>query len=153
MTNILQASAQIAAALLLISSAASAQPGTDAAASQNSVKLATVVMALPAGRPCSLFRISPYCLSDQSVRNATGAREPQDLPPYTAAFKTELERAGYRVVSSDENLFDREGGAADYQVAAVVTDAHIVACISTGGMLSAGRMGDARGDGSMKIDW
>jgi S1-C subfamily serine protease len=37
-------------------------------------------------------------------------------------------------------------------VAAVVTDAHIIACVSDGGIFSGGPS-DARGDGSMKIDW
>jgi len=130
-------------------SAASDPSGT----AQNSVKLTRVLMALPAGTPWLSLRLGLLCAQDSSVRTVTGGRDPQDLPPYTAAFKTELERAGYRAVASDENLFDPEAGAADYQVAAVITDAHVVACVSGGGLLSPGHMGDARSDGSMKIDW
>ena len=137
---------------------ASAQPAPDAAASPpagagSTVKLTTVLMALPAGTPWLSLRSGLLCIRDAAVRNATGGRDPQDLPPYSAAFKTEMESAGYKAVSSDEDLFDRESGAADYQVAAVITDAHVVACVSNGTLLSAGNLGDARGDGSMKIDW
>jgi S1-C subfamily serine protease len=120
---------------------------------QNSIKLTRVLMALPAGTPWLSLRLGILCAQDDAVRNATGGRDPQELPPYTAAFKTEMERAGYKIVSSDENLFDRDAGAADYQVAAVITDAHVVACVSNGGLLHQGNLGDARGDGSMKIDW
>jgi serine protease Do len=64
-----------------------------------------------------------------------------------------LERAGFKAVA-DDDLFNREEtGAADYQVAAVITDAHIVACASRGGLLSGNKLGDARGTGSMKVDW
>jgi S1-C subfamily serine protease len=123
------------------------------APAQNSVKLIRVLMALPAGTPWLSLSSGLFCDLNSAVRNATGGRDPQNLPPYTAAFRTELERGGYKVVSSDENLFDPEAGAADYQVAAVVTDAHVVACVSNGRMLDPGNLGDARGDGSMKIDW
>jgi serine protease Do len=144
-----------AAALLLTCGTALAQtaPLASPGGTENTIKLTTVLMALPAGTPWLSLRMGMLCAKDDAVRNATGGRDPQDLPPYSTAFKTEMERAGYKIVSSDENLFDREAGAADYQVAAVVTDAHIVACMSSGGMLSPGNLGDARGDGFMKIDW
>jgi len=51
-----------------------------------------------------------------------------------------MERAGYKIVSSDENLFNNESGASDYQVAAVVTDAHISACVSQGNLLDPGKL-------------
>jgi serine protease Do len=132
-----------------------AQPAAapQSAATQSSIKLVKVLMALPAGTPWLRMRIGIFCANDNVVRNATGGHDPQDLPPYTAAFKTEFERAGYKVVTSDENLFDPAVGSADYQVAAVITDAHVLACLSTGGILHAGEMGDARGDSAMKIDW
>ena len=101
-------------------SAASEPSGT----AQNSLKLTTVLMALPAGMPWLSLRMGLLCTAGQTVRTATGGRDPQDLPPYAAAFKTELERAGYKVVASDENLFDPEVGAADYQVAAVLSIAY-----------------------------
>src|SRR6202012_4256708 len=115
-------------------------------------KLTTVVMALPAGVPWFHFQAG-FCNRDDAVRRATGGRDPQDLPPYTAVFKTELERAGFKV-TADDDLFNREAtGAADYQVAAVITDAQITACQSHGGILTGGKKGDVSGKGSLKIDW
>ena len=145
-------------AWLLLGGAAVAQSASDLfpepdSSTKNSVKLTTVLMALPAGTPWLSMKWGLICDEDHVVRNASGGREPQELPPYTAAFKTELERAGYKVVSSDENLFGQDAGSADYQVAAVVTEARINACLSRGGFLSPGNLGDARGDGVMKIDW
>ena len=102
-------------------------------------------MALPAGTPWLSLRTGVFCTTDYAVRNATGGRDPQDLPPYSAAFRTEMEHAGYKIVSSDENLFEPEAGAADYQVAAVITDAHVVACVSRSRLLSPGNLGDAPG--------
>ena len=76
--------------------------------------------------PWLSLRTGLFCATDYAVRNATGGRDPQDLPPYAAAFKTELDRAGYKVVASGENLFDPEAGAADYQVAAVILPMRIL---------------------------
>ena len=145
--------ARVVAALFLTCGAVLAQTTPDATATQNTAKLTTVLMAIPAGTPWLSIRLGLACLLDNDVRRATGGREPQDLPPYTAAFKTELERAGFKAVA-DDDLFNREEtGAADYQVAAVITDAHVVACASRGGLLSGNKLGDARGTGSMKVDW
>lgn len=146
------------AAIVLSCGAAFAQPAPDAAAAQsapaqNSIKLVKVLMALPAGTPWLQLRTGVFCSHDELVRTASGGRDPQDLPPYTVGFRKELESSGYKVVTTDDNLFDKEAGSADYQVAAVITDAHIVACVSKGTLLSPGDLGDARGDGSMKIDW
>jgi S1-C subfamily serine protease len=148
-----QVTTGILAWMLACATASAQSTDTSAAGGQSSVKLTTVLMALPAGTPWLSLRLGLLCTQNDAVRNATGGRDPQDLPPYSAAFKAELDRAGYKVVTGEENLFDREDGAADYQVAAVITDAHIVACVSHGGLLSPGNLGDARGDGSMKIDW
>jgi hypothetical protein len=63
-----------------------------------------------------------------------------------------MERAGYKIVA-DEDLFDREDHASDYQVAAMITKERIEACVSRGGIFSAGKLGDGRGDGSMTIKW
>ena len=134
---------------------AQATPDTTAteSGSQNTLKLTTVLMALPVGTPWLHLRLSVTCLGDSDVRRATGGREPQDLPPYSSAFKTEFERAGFKVVA-DDDLFNRESSeAADYQVAAVITDAQVIACVSSGGLLSPGKKGDAKGNGSMKVDW
>lgn len=148
--------ARVAAASLLACGVALAQSAPDVPAAstgrQNTLKLTTVLMALPAGTPWLSIRLGLTCAMDDSVKRATGGREPEDLPPYAAAFKTELERVGLKPVA-DDNLFNREAeAAADYQVAAVITDAHIVACVSQGGLFT-GKPGDARGDGSMKVDW
>jgi hypothetical protein len=145
--------AGVVAALFLTCGAALAQSAPDATATQNTAKLTTVLMAIPAGTPRLSIRLGLACLLDNDVRRATGGRDPQDLPPYTAAFKTELERAAFKAVA-DDDLFNREEtGAADYQVAAVITDAHVVACASRAGLLSGNKLGDARGTGSMKVDW
>lgn len=145
-------------AWLLLGGGALAQATSDLfpspnSSAQNSVKLTTVLMALPAGTPWLSLRLGLLCGQDDAVRTATGSREPQDLPPYSAAFKTELEGAGYKVVSAEEDLFERESNAADYHVAAVVTNARLIACVSDGHILRTGNRGDARGDGTMTIDW
>lgn len=64
-----------------------------------------------------------------------------------------MERAGYKVVDSDENLFDRDVASADFQVAAVISQARVIACVSDGKMFSGGNLGDARGEGTMSVDW
>jgi serine protease Do len=139
----------LCAAMLLACGPAGAQD----APTQSSLKLTAVVSALPPGMPYLAIRLGLLCSQDNAVRNASGGREPQDLPPYTAAFKIAMEKAGYKVVA-DENLFDQDGAAAsDYQVAAVITKQRVMACVSQGGMLSPGGMGDARGDGSMTVEW
>lgn len=127
-------------------------PGSDPSA-RNSVKLTTVLMALPAGTPWLSMRMNILCDEEDTVRTASGSREPQDLPPYAAAFKTELEGAGYKIVSSEEDLFERDVASADFQVAAVISHARVVACVSAGRLFSGGNLGDARGEGSMKVDW
>jgi S1-C subfamily serine protease len=73
--------------------------------------------------------------------------------PYTDAFKVEVEREGFKAADNDDLFAQEETGSADYQVAAVITDTHIVACVSDGGLLHPGKAGDARGTGSMKVDW
>ena len=81
-------------------------------------------MAIPAGTPWLSITRGLACLLDNSGSARDGrTRDPQDLPPYAAAFKTEMEKAGFKTIA-DDDLFNREDmKAADYQVAAVVTDA------------------------------
>ena len=123
-------------------------PGT----AQNSVKLTTVLMALPAGAPwLSLHIDTLLCIYNPVNKSWSGAREVQDVSQLRPPFKSELERAGYKVVSPDDNLFDQETGASDYQVAAVITDAHFEGCMSHGEYFT--ERGSVRGSGSMKIDW
>jgi serine protease Do len=122
------------------------------AAAQNSVKLVQVLMGLPAGAPWLSLTISPLCITNRGVQTWAGGRIAQKLPPYFVPFKTELERAGYKVIThGEDNLFDPEAGSSDYEAAAVITDAQIEGCVSDGGLFSDG--GSVRGDGSMKIDW
>jgi serine protease Do len=153
--------ARVAALLFLACSAASAQtaPGATAAAAgqQPTIKLTAVVMALPAGTPWFHIRQFP-CSSlvgamSEVSRSATGGRDAQDLPPYTAVFNAELAKAGLKAVA-DDDLFNREDtAAADYQVGAVVTAAKSDACVSNGSLLSPGKRGEVSGTGSMNVDW
>ena len=105
--------------LVLLGGGASAQVATSAqdasSTAQNSVKLVRVIMALPAGEPwLTLKRGITFCSAEGIRRTWTGGREPQDLPPYSAGFKSELERAGYKVVTpGEDNLFDPESGSSD----------------------------------------
>ena len=92
------------------------------------------------------------CANAPIVQNWTGGRETQEISPYFALFKRELERAGYRVITpGEDNLFDPGASSADYEAAAVIVDAHIEGCVSNGGDFR--NRGDARGEGAMKIDW
>ena len=145
----------------LACSPALAQPAPDAAATpeasasaQNSIKLARVIMALPAGELWLTLKIGNTFCGYPVRRTATGGREPQDLPPYAASFKTELESAGYKVVTpGEDNLFDPEAGSSDLQAAAVITDTHVEACVSPGALFGSAHAGDVHGNADMKIDW
>jgi S1-C subfamily serine protease len=124
------------------SPAATANPAV-----QNSVKLVAVIAALPAGTPWLSLRANVFCSSRPIVRTWTGGRVPQELPPYSTVFKTELEREGYKVITpGEDNLFDPGSGAADYEAAAVITDERIDGCVR----LTSDEIG---GNSSMKIDW
>jgi hypothetical protein len=107
------------AALLAALGVARAQPAPDAANPQNSVKLTKVILAIPAGTTwLKISRGTVLCFGDEITRTSVGGRQPQDLSVYSDSFRTELERAGYKVVSPEQNLFDREAGSADYEVGA-----------------------------------
>lgn len=129
-------------------SAASEPSGT----AQNSVKLTTVLMALPAGAPwLSLHIDTLLCIYNPVNSSWSGGREAQEVSPYLVPFKTELERARYKVVNPEDNLFDQDGGSADYEAAAVITDARIEGCVSNGAYFT--ESGSVRGNASIKIDW
>ena len=50
--------------------------------------------------------------------------------PYATAFRTALEKAGYKVITpGQDNLFDPGANAADYEAAAVITDERIDGCV------------------------
>ncbi len=144
-------------AWLLLGGAALAQstaelfPSADSAA-QSSVKLTTVIMALPAGDEwLTMADSGSLCLTTRRTETWSGGRERQELPPYSAAFKTELERAGYKVVTpGEDNLFDQSAGVSDYEAAAVISAARIKGCVSSGWIWS---NGDISGEGTLKIDW
>ena len=145
-------------AWLLTCGTASAQTAQDASvapdpSAQNSVKLVGVILALPAGTPwLSLKRGALLCIYDGVTRTSTGERAPQDPSAYAPSFKRELEHEGYKVVTpGEDNLFDPEAGASDYQLAAVISDARVEGCISDGSYFS--EKGSIRGNSSMKIDW
>jgi S1-C subfamily serine protease len=129
-------------------------------AGKDSVKLTTGLMALPAGTPWLSVRFDRFCLLAPANRIWGGGRVAQDIAPYATSFKTELERAGYKVVTPGEtNLFEEALGAADYEAAAVITEEHIDACRKRDSVLRDLLTGedhsliDVKGDGSMTIDW
>jgi serine protease Do len=149
--------AATAFALLLACGSAFAQITPDASASdapaptQASLKLVGVIAALPAGTPYLSLGLGSLCGGHQ-IKTWSGGRAPQALGPYSDAFKTELEQAGYKVFTPGvDNLFDREAGSTDYEAAALVTDEHIDGCV--GGFFTGNGPNDVRGDGSMKVDW
>jgi len=133
---------------------ASAQtPQETSAAGPGSVKLVTVLLALPAGTPWLSVRVGQgICIYPPAVTTASGEREKQDVTAYAPSFKAELERAGYKPVTpGEENLFDPQASSSDYQAAAVISDVRVDACMSRGGLFA--DRGSVRGDSSMKIDW
>ena len=122
-------------------------------AAENSVKLAKVFMALPAGAPwLSLHIDSILCIYNPVNRSWPGGRVAEAVSPYLVPFEEEMKRAGYKAITAGEdNLFDAEAGSADYEIAAVITDAHFEGCMSHGEYFT--ESGSVRGTGSMKIDW
>lgn len=119
---------------------------------QNSIKLVTAIIALPAAAPWLSLRPGSLCISSPVVEVWTGERVPQKLPPYAASFKTELERAGYKVITpGEDNLFDPGEGAADYEAAAVITQERIDGCVNRNANRSLSD--EVSGDSAMKVDW
>jgi serine protease Do len=160
MTRFLRIATASLAAVVLMCGAARAQSSPDAASEQtapvqNSIKLVRVIAALPAGAPWLTLSTPSLsggllslvlCFHDGVTRTWDGGRQDQDLPPYAAAFKSEVDRGGYKVVTpGEDNLFGQQSGATDLQVAAVITDMQIDGCLSHGG--------EIRGSGTMKVDW
>ncbi|HET7084554.1 MAG TPA: serine protease [Rhizomicrobium sp.] len=126
--------------------------GRDPSATQNSVRLARVILALPAGSAWLTFRTGLLCIANTRSQTWAGGREAQNLPPYAAPFKAELERTGYKVITpGEDNIFEPDAGSVDYEIAAVITDADIEGCVSQGEFFT--DRGSVRGSGSMKIDW
>src|ERR1700760_1125990 len=164
MTNspVLRTARAFIAALVLSCSTALAQPAPDSAgvpdtsaSAKNSIKLIRVIAALPAGAPWLKLSTpslrggllsSVLCLHDGVTKTWDGGRRDQDLPFYAAAFKSERDRGGYKVVTpGEDNLFGQQSGATDLQAAAVITDMQIEGCLSD--------TDEIRGNGAMKVDW
>jgi S1-C subfamily serine protease len=123
-------------------------------AAQSSVKLMTVIGALPTGALWLSLRTGNLCLGEPVTKTQTGGRSPQRVSVYAPTFKTELEKAGFKIITpGEDNLFDPETASADYEAAAVITQMRIDGCLSNGGLFGNGNLGDIRGDSSMKIDW
>ena len=145
--------AALALAFFCNSAPALAQAAADASgAAKTSVKLTGVVLAMPAGTKYMNAKDGLWCLTPIGSQTSNGAREALALGPYTTIFNQEVGGAGYQVVAAEDNLFGQEDGASDYQVAAVVADLRLDMCIYTSGGYGI-VAGDARGDGSMTINW
>jgi serine protease Do len=132
-----------------------ASTATPAPGMQNSLKLRTVIFAVPAGTLWLKLRPgAPLCFGEPVTRTWTDGRTALALSGYAPAFKTELEKAGYKAITpGEDNLFDPEAASADFEAAAVITDEHIDGCFSNGGLLVKSYAGDVQGDSSMKVDW
>ena len=142
--------------VLLVAGPAFAQVSPDKAGgadvpSSPSLILRGVIVAIPAGTPWLSLGQGFLCVNPVT-QTWNGGRAQQDLQPYAQAFKEELGRAGYKVVIPEDNLFQPDAtGSADYEVAAVITDAHIHGC--RGGILSGNGPDDVKGDGTMIVQW
>jgi serine protease Do len=132
-----------------------ASTATPAPGIQNLLKLRTVIFAVPAGTLWLKLRPgAPLCFGEPVTRTWTDGRTALALSGYAPAFKTELEKAGYKAITpGEDNLFDPEAASADFEAAAVITDEHIDGCFSNGGLLVKSYAGDVQGDSSMKVDW
>jgi len=143
------------AAIALAGETAFAQPAGETSAapdSRNSVKLVGVLMELPAGAPWLTLRYGEWCASPPETRTWSDGRQRQKLSVFFAPFKEQLERSGYKVITpGEDNLFDPGADSADYEAAAVISDAHFKGCVSRGGFVT--NDGDIRGEGTLKIDW
>lgn len=142
---------------ILVGGAAFGQTSADSSPrdvpAQSSVKLAKVFIDMPAGTPWVSVKIDTlFCLSDEVTKAWPGGRFAEALAPYSAAFKTELEHAGYKVVTpGEDNVFDPEAGSADYEAAAVITNIHIDGCANDGSYFT--DRGSVRGTADMTVDW
>lgn len=141
---------RIAAAWLLACTAAFAQAAPDAAP-QNSIKLLRVIVALPQGTPWLKLKQDSLCIQNTLTETWTAGRAPQRLSEYSPAFEAEMGRAGYKVVTPAEDLFNQDTASADLEAAAIITDEHIDGCISPGTLFTS--RNDVRGDSAMKVDW
>jgi serine protease Do len=131
---------------------ASASPDASA---QNSVKLVKVVENLPAGAPYISLRTGNFiCLGyNPHTQIWRGGEVTLKVSAYAPSFKTEMERAEFKVVTPDENMFDDGSGSADYEVAAVITAEHVDGCKHWSPILDKQKPGDVSGKATMELDW
>lgn len=123
-----------------------------APAAQSSVKLAAVVIGLPVGTPWISLGTGPYCIGAPLTSTWTEGRTKEPVSAFALAFKAEMERAGYKVITpGEDNLFDPESGSADLEAAAVITGLDINGCIAPQSPWT--QAGAVKGSGSMTIDW
>lgn len=124
-------------------------------AAQNSLKLRGVISAISVGTPwIKLKPGAPLCFGEPVIQTYEKGRGQVDVSEFAPSFKSELEKAGYKVVTpGEDNLFDPGAASADYEAAAIITDAHIDGCFSYGGLWVKSYAGDIQGDSSMKVDW
>jgi S1-C subfamily serine protease len=144
-------------AVLLAEGAAFAQGTQPDAASpspQNSIKLTRVLADMPAGTPWMKIKTNEtFCLGTVSTRTWESGRVAQKVAPFAEPFRTGLEGAGYKVITpGEDNLFDEDAGAADYEAAAVITDEHLDACVMASQTFFAEK-GASRGSASLTVDW
>lgn len=127
-------------------SAATSEP-----AAQPSLRLRTIIVDIPSGTPWISLGFG-FCVGHPFETAWTAGRVKQSVSDFAPAFKTALEKAGYKVVTpGEDNLFDPEAGSADYDAAAVIKSMSIDGCI--GSALPLDSASEIRGDGSMTIDW
>jgi serine protease Do len=113
-----------------------------------------VLANLPAGTPYVTLRVGNSFCRNPVTKTWVAGEAAQETSSFYPSFKTELASAGYKVVTPGENnLFDADADAVDYEAAAVITDEHIEGCVSPGSIWTKVNRGDVRGTGSMKVDW
>lgn len=127
-------------------------PAAAAPAAQSSVKLAAVVIGLPVGTSWISLGTGPYCIGAPLTSTWTEGRTKEPVSAFAPAFKAEMERTGYKVITpGEDNLFDPESGSADLEAAAVITGLDINGCIAPQSPWT--QAGAVKGSGSMTIDW
>ncbi|HVW73547.1 MAG TPA: serine protease [Rhizomicrobium sp.] len=122
------------------------------ASAKVSVKLTHVYVELPAGAVYAAMSTGGLCIGQTLSETWPGGRaESRLFPLFRAVFKTEMEAAGYKVVTpGEDNLFDEETGSADYEIAGVISSLRVDGCLGDGIYT---QIGSAKGTASMTIDW
>jgi serine protease Do len=125
------------------------------ASGQNSVKLVRMVENLPAGAAyISLKTGNLFCIGNPHMRTWPGGELALKVSAYASPFKTEMEQAKFKVVTPDENMFDDNTGAADYEVAGIIAAEHVDGCVAVGpAFFGKQNPGDVDGEATMELDW